>query len=807
MRRARLVVVPIAVLAVTGCSRGPATSVASDEVVAGQEGKPTPASFLGRAVNGRRPTWNGLTLGQTPAPWRDATRMPLPPAAVIGATGGLGQTNAADTVLSDDRDTWNPCFCAEIAPRTCAIRKYTPGTSDAAGVVEPAQRDDGQPTRLSWFTFSRLSAASGCNDHGNPVQETTWCQYVIGKDYQNDCRSQARGYYVRISEGLRPSRDGRDGAGVPITLDSFKKTFFLQTDSSGCSSYYNRDDLGVAGKLCCSFDGTTYRARDYSRTTGAETTTTTGPQAQACLLSAYGPFDDPVRAKANLRAGTGLLETVAIVYRPSQPTDRKVQFYLYDADGALKVSAQFDAFATTPAVRAVDPHSSFDRPVPEVCINCHGDSRDAYAKRGTFENGHFVPLNVPNFEPITGAGTGRDLPAADLATLRDMNCMMTKTPLTAEQTLFLSSLYTTAQGPCGSGAALKADADIVFPDWIANIPAGDIPKRKLLWKQMDHYCGGCHYSIRSDAIIGTTWATWEGKWGMSRPRICSSTTYTMPHASSTFTEFWKPRQITLGAIAYQSAAQFMVCNMGDDPKLCDNTACPGAPPPPPPPPPRCGDNVCDAGESCSSCPLDCGGCSDGDDRYDPDCSASCSTCWLDEVCYPTDTATATCGDGWCEPPGETCSSCPADCDICQSTVCGNGFCEAGETCSTCTSDCGVCQGPGPGSGSGSSGPMCGNGICEVGETCSACASDCGACPGPGSGSGSSGPMCGNGICEVGETCSACASDCGACPGPGSGSGSSGPMCGNGLCEVGETCSACASDCGVCPGPGSGSGSI
>jgi hypothetical protein len=132
------------IISVIACSPAKTSTTSDEVVVPGQEGKPRPAAFLGRGVLGRA-AWNGLTLGQTPAPWLNATRMPLPPSAVVGATGGLGATDAADTVLSDDRDIWNPCFCADIGPRRCAIRKYTPGDGTNAGRVDPAQRDDGQP--------------------------------------------------------------------------------------------------------------------------------------------------------------------------------------------------------------------------------------------------------------------------------------------------------------------------------------------------------------------------------------------------------------------------------------------------------------------------------------------------------------------------------------------------------------------------------------------------------------------------------------------------------------------------------------
>ncbi len=71
--------------------------------------------------------------------------------------------------------------------------------------------------------------------------------------------------------------------------------------------------------------------------------------------------------------------------------------------------------------------------------------------------------------------------------------------------------------------------------------------------------------------------------------------------------------------------------------------------------PACGDGACNGGETCSTCPGDCGDCPPG------------------------------CGDGACN-GGETCSTCPDDCGACP-PVCGNGVCEAGESCGNCAGDC------------------------------------------------------------------------------------------------------------------------
>jgi hypothetical protein len=122
--------------------------------------------------------------------------------------------------------------------------------------------------------------------------------------------------------------------------------------------------------------------------------------------------------------------------------------------------------------------------------------------------------------------------------------------------------------------------------------------------------------------------------------------------------------------------------------------------------PVCGDSVCEAGESCSSCQWDCGSCG------------------------------PVCGNFLCE-AGESCNSCDWDCGSC-GPVCGNFWCEAGESCSSCDWDCGSC------------GPVCGDGWCDWQESCASCSWDCGTCGGGGGGQCGTDSDCMWGYCWFGQ---------------------------------------------------------
>jgi hypothetical protein len=263
---------------------------------------------------------------------------------------------------------------------------------------------------------------------------------------------------------------------------------------------------------------------------------------------------------------------------------------------------------------------------------------------------------------------------------------------------------------------------------------------------------------------------------------------------------------------------------GDGSSDCDDPDCEGDPNCP-----SCGDNWCDAGESCATCAPDCGSCASCE--HSPCTSgsalnASCSSCtqavcdldpnccevqWesicvqeAQELCPSICPLPATsCGDLRCN-GSENCSTCPFDCGPCAS--CGNGVCEQGEcggamTCGTCSADC------------GGGCPPCGRDVCIAGDvfpssTCSACVTSvCAADPYCCSTAWDAlcvsmidslcgltcATRCGDNQCDSPENDQNCPNDCAetASPIPAS-------LCPNGACEPGESCGICAEDCGSCP---------
>lgn len=240
-----------------------------------------------------------------------------------------------------------------------------------------------------------------------------------------------------------------------------------------------------------------------------------------------------------------------------------------------------------------------------------------------------------------------------------------------------------------------------------------------------------------------------------------------------------------------------------------------SPPPGPPSAGSCGDGICWAGETCTSCELDCGACP-------PVCPVAGdlgSQLPIDRDVTLNDAATTTsCGQttggvSWTAPAAgvyHIASTAPVtsvqlgDCNgpqlVCGNRdvpmqagehvlvslggaptaeltitrvpdACGDNVCEASEACDSCAADCGAC-------------PYCGDGVCDAGEDTTSCPQDCEDTSG-GGGGGGGGPTCGDGFCDALESCDSCSFDCGSCPID---------SCGDGICGASETSVTCPIDC-------------
>jgi hypothetical protein len=231
----------------------------------------------------------------------------------------------------------------------------------------------------------------------------------------------------------------------------------------------------------------------------------------------------------------------------------------------------------------------------------------------------------------------------------------------------------------------------------------------------------------------------------------------------------------------------------------------------------CGNGACAGGESCESCPGDCGACPCAGFGCPCDTSGDCDS----QLCYEVD------GEGLCTeacvedcPAGWTCASGPrAGGDLL--FVCVPDPCEpTDELCDGLDNDCngqiddlkgdcevvnewGTCKGT----------PKCQQTatICEGAaaepEACDGADNDCdgevdeGFADENGDGVADCLPICGDGTCNGGETCGSCSEDCGACCSDFGCPCEAANDCSSGLCVEGGGGTICTQPCvDSCPAP-------
>jgi hypothetical protein len=341
---------------------------------------------------------------------------------------------------------------------------------------------------------------------------------------------------------------GSPGGGTaPLTFEDWKTTFNILPRNAGETLeqyrvragvvvYYNKNELGLGRELgCATFDD------DGAAEPGI-----------ACYVTNYGTaFRDVVNSLPLAVEGLHSKNTVCISYRPSMPVNYRVQFYTYNGDGDRREWAQLDTLGP--------------RPLPQVCMNCHGGSYDSEKHLAKFAR--FLPMD-PNVvvwaEPGTPGGATR---AEQEERIRQINLMSVASPLTDAQIVMLDQLY---------GGKLAVANTVSATEWAP--PAwNDTPAhRQLFDKVVKPNCTTCHAAMQTgptgDTLaISTLFKTPALLDPSLSAQLCNA--FTMPNSQATLLNFWEPAAAPItfsDGKPYGSAAELMLTQLGMVPDDCQS---------------------------------------------------------------------------------------------------------------------------------------------------------------------------------------------------------------------------------------------
>jgi hypothetical protein len=323
----------------------------------------------------------------------------------------------------------------------------------------------------------------------------------------------------------------------PMTFEQWKSTFKIPERMPGENLeayrartdvviYYNRNELGLGRELgCAEFD-------DGPNPAGGRFI------GVACYVTNYGTaFRDIVNSLPLAVEGLHPKNTVCISYRPSAEPGYEVQFYTYNQDGDRREYAALDTLGP--------------RPLPQVCMNCHGGSYDA--EKHLAKHARFLPMD-PNV--VAWADAGPASRAAQEERIRKLNLLSTRSPLTSAQKVMLDQLY---------GGKLDVPNTVSANEWAP--PAWDSSQlnRQLFDKVLKPNCTTCHAAMET-APDGKTlpiydlFKTPELLSPLLSAQLCGG--FTMPNSQATLLNFWEPSEITLEGKTYTSAADLMLSHLG-----------------------------------------------------------------------------------------------------------------------------------------------------------------------------------------------------------------------------------------------------
>jgi hypothetical protein len=340
---------------------------------------------------------------------------------------------------------------------------------------------------------------------------------------------------------------------APLTLDAWKQDFHIPVrgpnesianyrSRTGVVIYYTMNELEPGRELgCAEFD-------DKPGAGGVEM------RGIACYVTNYGAASRDTYNSLRMAAeGLHPKNTVSLTYRPSAAPDYQIQFYAYDGQGKRLEWAQFDTLGP--------------RPVPQVCLNCHGGYYDR--ERHLARSARFLPID-PNLMSFAdgSAGTSGLTRAAQEERLRKINALSTRTPLTPAQREMLDELY---------GGALYVPGTASRSQWYPRAWRDTAEHRQLFDQVVKPNCTTCHQAMQTgpqgplavyDQFASPSAFLDTGLSGA----ICG--TFDMPNAEATRTNFWQPAgtPIIHDGVPYDAPADVLLAQLGMDRAQCAQLA-------------------------------------------------------------------------------------------------------------------------------------------------------------------------------------------------------------------------------------------
>jgi hypothetical protein len=334
-------------------------------------------------------------------------------------------------------------------------------------------------------------------------------------------------------------------SGQPNDFDTATKTYYQQIDPSSTKdtlakfitanamgganeikvAYANTGDLGFGREMHCVntplFGPNPNRLKNPNPLKKQIGSAPTGSNI-ACYVSNFGTIDtldsqDASLASAHLQGlnSNNPIATVAMEYNSFIGF---VTFYVYDGSGSRITSADLDGFGA--------------RPVPQLCLTCHGGGKNLLAVGGANTAPNFVgQANLgANFLPFDARFYKLLNPAADLLNIKKLNqqIVLATNPNLATKEL-ISGLYANA-----SLLPHEQDRDFVAAGWKG------IASDELLYKNViAPACRSCHvaHDSTADGIPSfDTAVDFKARLPQVEQRVFCGRD--MPHAQATYDLFW-----------------------------------------------------------------------------------------------------------------------------------------------------------------------------------------------------------------------------------------------------------------------------